>query len=240
MKTFIWLVLALNLGFCCISKAQLPIKENQDLYFDVWVKEHRPIKKEALLQANTIADVIPGYPVNWISDYSSIEITTVSKGTKLKAVSSNSVLTAEQKKLLNNLMIGSELIVEVFYAEKNDVTKIKEPRKMHTEFTISPEMNASYVGGMKFLMSYLKENAINKIPKNLVKTFKQSAVIFTVNEEGVVTGSTISKTTGDKATDRLLLDALSKMPKWMPAKTKDGKSISQVFEFTIRSASEGC
>jgi TonB family protein len=137
-------------------------------------------------------------------------------------------------------MIGSELIVEVFYAEKNDVTKIKEPRKMHTEFTISPEMNASYVGGMKILMSYLKENAINKIPKNLVKTFKQSAVIFTVNEEGVVTGSAISKTTGDKATDQLLLDALSKMPKWMPAKTKDGKSISQVFEFTIRSASEGC
>lgn len=240
MKNFVLSFSALFIISFGSLNAQLKLNPPQDLFYDIWVKQNRPLKPDQLKGVNTVVELIPGYPVNWINDYSSVEISTIVNGKKQSAVSSNTVLNTKQKDLLNNLSIGSEIIVDIIYYEKNDISKQKEQRKMHTVFTVSPEINASYIGGMKMLMTYVKENIMPQIPPNVVKKIKQSVISFIVDENGNVISPSITKTTGDKETDRLLKEALIKMPLWLPAKTKEGAPIPQVFELSLRGPNEGC
>jgi len=43
----------------------------------------------------------------------------------------------------------------------------------------------------------------------------------------------LSKTSGDQKTDKLLLKAINKMPKWKPAENSDGIKVKQEFEFSV-------
>ena len=61
---------------------------------------------------------------------------------------------------------------------------------------------------------------------------------FTVNEEGEIVDAKISTPSKDPKIDQLLLDALSKMPKWIPAEDSKGLKVKQ--EFTFRTINNGC
>ena len=50
----------------------------------------------------------------------------------------------------------------------------------------------------------------------------------------------VSKSSGDAATDKLLLKAITKMPKWKPAETTDGTKVKQAFEFSVNNDTPGC
>ena len=83
------------------------------------------------------------------------------------------------------------------------------------------------------MTQYLRENAINKIPETTSKQLQQVIVGFTVNEEGKIANVQISKTSGDPNTDKLLLEAINKMPKWRPAEDSKGVKVKQEFEFSV-------
>ena len=57
--------------------------------------------------------------------------------------------------------------------------------------------------------------------------------MFTVNEEGDVVDAKISKTSGDLLTDKLIVEGISKMPKWKPAKNSKGEKVKQDFIFNV-------
>ena len=61
-----------------------------------------------------------------------------------------------------------------------------------------------------------------------------------MTEEGKIADATISKSSGDAATDKLLLKAITKMPKWKPAQTTDGTKVTQEFEFVVYDSKSGC
>ena len=100
--------------------------------------------------------------------------------------------------------------------------------------TVVPEIEAEYIGGYQELIKYLKVNVIDKISEPSVTAirfqppFQSAKVIFTVNEEGKIVNATISKTSGDAKTDKILPDAINKMPKWKPANEK-GIKVKQEF-----------
>ena len=96
--------------------------------------------------------------------------------------------------------------------------------------TIVPETEAEYPGGFEHLSSYVTESVINKISdKSTSENIQWAIVSFTVNEEGQVFDAKMSRSSSDIKIDKLLLDAINKMPKWKPAKNYLGLTVKQTF-----------
>lgn len=202
----------------------------------------RLVKKEKLSDAKSIGDVIPGYPVNWISSYVSVEISGITNGKMVKASSTNANLSAEQKKLINEADLGTDLIADVKYSYVVPVCNTVEKNHMHTAITLIPEKEAEFSAGKDNLKKYLKENGINKISEMYFRQFKQVVVKFTVNEGGEIIDAKMSKTSGDAKTDKLILDTINKMPHWKPAENSKGLKVKQEFELIINKGNmnDGC
>lgn len=213
---------------------------SQNLSYEVRGRYTRPVTMGKLNEAKLISDFIPGYPINWITDYVSVEILATSNGKTMKAMSANDVLSTEQKKFLTTADLGTGIIIDVKYKSKNIVTSNIENNIMNVSMVVVPEVEAEYIGGQQKLKKYLNENIINKFSEANRKQLQQTIakVIFTVNEDGEIVNVKIISTTGDSKTDKLLVEAINKMPKWSPAENSKGIKVKQEFEFIIRNS--GC
>lgn len=209
-----------------------------NLGFEIHGKYSRLIKKNLLNEPNIISDFIIGYPVNWVTDYTSVEILVINNGKTTKAKGINEMLTSEQKNLLKMAEINSDILVNISYKSMNSITKNMDDSKVNMAFTVVPEIEAEYIGGYQKLKSYLKEKAILEISRTTPREFQHGEISFTIDEEGNSTNVILSKPSGDSITDNLLLEAIKKMPKWKPAENLDGAKVKQNFIF-IMSAS-GC
>jgi len=90
------------------------------------------------------------------------------------------------------------------------------------------------------MRNYLKENAISKITEAASKKIKPAIVRFIINEDGAIAKAQISTTTGDDDTDKLLLEAINKMPNWKPAEDSKGKKVKQEFVLSVGPQRGGC
>ena len=61
----------------------------------------------------------------------------------------------------------------------------------------------------------------------------QSTIYFVINEAGKVENTLLTQSSGDTEIDEILLQLLSKMPKWTPAKNAEGKTVKQKFALKI-------
>ena len=212
----------------------------QELRYEVYGRYRRPIKKEKLSEAKLISDVVPGYPVNWITKYLSVENQGISKGKTVKALSTNEALSTEQKDILSAVDLGSDVIVNVKYDYMNPVTNNIEKSIIHVSLTAVPEIEAEYIEGKEQLVKYLKENSQTKIFEITPKQFQSISIRFTVNEEGEIINANVFRSSAEPKIDKLLLDLINKMPKWKPAKNENGIKVKQDFEFTINNKMNGC
>ncbi len=215
-------------------------------YYDWMV--HGKIKKEMLADAKEMFDVIPNYPKNYfgaLMDYVSVEISGICDGKKISAVSSNEVLTAEQKNLLNSTDLGSDLIITIKFSYKdpaNDVYgtggRVKEFRPFMV--MVVPEIEAQYPGGYNKMAEYIRENIVNKTSDTTAAKKAMNAIIdFTIDEEGKIIGAKLVRTSTDSKIDELIMEAANKMPKWSPAQNSKGIKVKQVFSFPVRRGA-GC
>jgi TonB family protein len=198
----------------------------------------RSVKKEKLNEVKTLGDILPYYPVNWITSYDSVRIIIRQNGKVVSAKGKNVELTQAQKEILGNAELFSEIEINVWYKFKEPYFKQTEKNHMHVKLTVAPETEAEYAEGKQQMMKYLKEKAVNKIDTSSKDTWKVK-IKFTINEEGNINDAKLVTSSGDKKTDRLFLEAINKMPKWKPAKTSEGKKIKQEFEFTA-GRGQGC
>jgi TonB family protein len=206
---------------------------SQDLMYEVRGKYDKPIKKEALTEAQLLGDFIAGYPSNWVKDYISVEISTKENGDTHKALSLSETLSDEQKNILSKVDLSTEIEINVWYKYPNSITDKLENRNVFVKMTVIPEVEAEFMGGYKQLKQYLKRQMIDKIAKKTPDEFQKGKVVFTVNEQGKITNAEIGLSTGDKKTDMLLLKTICKMPKWKPAQNAKGKNVKQRFEFSM-------
>ena len=212
-----------------------------ELYYEVHGGASYSIIKEKLNDANSLKDFIPSFPINWIDEYISVEIISTSNGKLKKAVSANDALSSEQKNILRSSDLATEIEINVKYKYKNAATDAAEIGIINISaviVTAVPETEAEYIGGYPQLAKYLHVNAISKISESALMHFQQGAVIFTINEFGEIINAKISRTTGDIKTDKLLVEAINKMPRWKPAINSKGVKVKQVFEFTV--GNNGC
>ena len=133
--------------------------------------------------------------------------------------------------------MASDITINVKYNYKDPLTNIIENNNMHISLTIVPEIQAEYVGGHQQLIKYLKEKSSGIIPEKTANKINL-AIRFTINEGGEISNAKISGTSGDSKTDKLLIEVISKMPKWKPAEDSKGIKVKQEFEFRI--GNTGC
>jgi TonB family protein len=208
------------------------------LMYDVHGAYDHPVKRNKLNNAVYISDFIEDYPVNWITEYMSVEFIANNNGKEMRTVGKNNILNADQRNFLKRIESGTPLEINVKYRYRNSVTDNLENYQMHTKLMVIPEIEAEYIGGDYKLRNYLWVNAIQNISKSAGNALKPTVVKFTVSETGEIINSKIYKSSGDEDTDILFLNAINKMPKWKPALDENGKNIKQEFEFRV--GNDGC
>jgi TonB family protein len=206
---------------------------SQDLSYSVQGKYVHPVTKETLNKAESMKDIIPYYPSNWIAGYSKVEISASQGGQEMMAAGTNETLVTKQKSILNSVDFGTDIVINITYTTKNPLTGNIYTGEMNYSATVIPETEAEYTGGYPEMAQYLKENAIDKISEEASAKFQQAKVEFTVDEEGEIANALISQTSGDQETDELLLNVINQMPKWKPAEDTKGRKVRQDFEFTV-------
>ncbi|MFN8359068.1 MAG: energy transducer TonB [Candidatus Kapaibacterium sp.] len=205
----------------------------QNLNFDVHAAYSTSVKTHTLANAQSVADIIPQYPSEWIKNYAFVEVIVKKNGAITKAAGKNSVLSTEQKTILRSADIGSEIAISIGYTEKNAVTENTQSATLHYEATVIPEKEAEYQGGYQQLSAYIQEHAINKISDKNSKDFKPVVVKFTVNERGEIANAHVAQSSNDAKIDKTLLQVITKMPKWRPAETAKGVKVKQEFQFNV-------
>ncbi len=197
-----------------------------------------PITNEKLNDAKTMIDINPGYPASWVNDYISTEVVTTSNGKVMTSTGFNDMLTSEQKNNLSTADLGTDIVVDVNYNYKNSATDAVEMHTVHFTVTVIPEKEAEFPGGHQEMTQYLLDNAINKIPEPDSKKIQHTLVRFTVDEQGKIANAQIFTSSGDQKIDNMLLKAINRMPKWIPAENSNGEKVKQEFEFSVGSG--GC
>ena len=223
--------------------------EELKVWYAVQSRFTKSLVKEKLNGVEKLDDFIEYYPVNWIEKYDSVVLTAYQEEQKTSLVSKNNVLTKSQIKLLSSLDYSSRIEVNVFYKEKNVVTKKMESSQMRRSFTIVSKYPAEYKTGYDSLIYYLRTNSENDIELSKVAPLKVGpdsleipgpvSVLFVVNEEGKTENVRIERTSGDANTDALLQKLVANMPLWNPAKDANGKFVKQECSFSVTESKFG-
>lgn len=189
------------------------------------------ILKSELIGIQFIGDFISGYPRNWIKNYLSVEVLAQCDGQLKSAISPDDQLSAAQKDLLKSVDIGSDIIVNVSYKEKNTITGVVQNEEINLSMIVVPDVEAQYKGGQEAMKQYFIESGIDKISQSLTEQSKLALLRFKINEDGEVSNAEVFISSGDPFKDELLLSVLQKMPKWKPAMDANGRLVKQTFEF---------
>lgn len=214
-------------------------ERQQTLFYSVKSGYKYSITDQQLKKAKLITEVIPNFPINWISDYKSVEIVANNNGIVNKAIGPNEKLTKEQMKLLHSLEVSDNISIKVNYKKDNAATGKIEVRQMNADITIVPEVEAEFIGGYGKMIDYLKENSMDKIQANQMDAMPVFSLTFIVNKEGKTEDIHMIETTGDQKIDQLLEGLIANMPEWKPAQNSEGESVKQKFEFSI-GMMDGC
>lgn len=194
----------------------------------------RAITEEKLKTVNKIDDIIDNYPSNWISDYNSVTISASINGEIIEITGPDDNLTIEQKNLFKN---ASSFLLVVQYQRENDNGEIQN-RQMNVPLVVTPEVEAEYVGGYEKMIKYLKKNSLSQINNKGFTHLPQPSISFVVSKDGIIENVKLKDTSRDKEIDQLLIEVVKTMPKWSPAKNKNGLAIEQ--EFTLNIGQDGC
>lgn len=218
------------------------IANGSEVFYYVESRYKQKVTFENLKKANSISEIIPYFPSNWITNYVSVDISTVNNEQEITAVSHSNLLSEEQKSILDAAEISSVIHINVKYKSENAATGIIEIREMNVSLTVIPDKEAEYIGGYDQMIEYLKDNSIDELEASKVDLFQRLSIIFTVNEKGQTENIKLNNTSGDKEVDGLLMELIDKMPKWEPAQNADGQTVKQEFEFvfSLGSGMYGC
>jgi TonB family protein len=185
--------------------------------------------------------IYPDGGYDLIVDYIGIEISAVCNDKVVTSESSTGELTLTQKNILNAVKFGDRVNIKVKfkYKSKGKMKQDQEIIEGYLGVTVMPEVEAEFPGGFKQITAYLMENVFSKMSDaNAYKKLQRVIVKFTVNEQGEIVNVKLLYTSNEPKLDKLIVDAIYQMPKWIPAKDSKGKNVKQ--EFTIPFGREGC
>ena len=199
------------------------------------------LRKTDFTQVNAVNP--KDYNYNKIVDYVSVEISGSGNGKVMSAQSLGNQLTREQKQILQTADLGTDINIKINFKFKNQAVKSagteNEICEGNLAVAVVPETEAEYPGGFVQLSDYFNKNVFSKISgDSATDKILNASVKFTINEDGRITNTKISRTSTDPQIDKMILEQTAKMPKWIAAKNSEGVKIKQ--EFTIPFGGPGC
>jgi TonB family protein len=168
-------------------------------------------------------------------------ITTTQNGKLVHFKTINSQLLNVQKEILNSVDIGAEIEVVMQYKYKAFVNGIDHNIKRYATYivTTTPATEASFKNGYEGLSEYITQSIFKNFnAKTSIEKIRNVIIKFTVNNNGVVDKVSLKNPTQNYSINKLILQALTNMPAWQPAKNKDGNHVNQ--QFTIPLGYPGC
>jgi len=206
-----------------------------DQSFELYYNAHKiypplSMTKAAFSEAETLLDINPYYKPSWVKEYISVTVTAIQEGKKQTAKGIDNKLNTDQRSLLMNADIGTEVMVIVDYIPDNNL-KQNEARLFEFVLTREPEQDAQFKGGDDDLKQYLKVSAMDKLSKDNFRKNHLTAVQFTIDESGKVTEAHVAESSGDENVDNVLLQSICKMPDWIPASFENGTKVKQEYVF---------
>jgi TonB family protein len=215
------------------------------------------LQKENLVGTQSVNDVLmsmyryPDYVQEWTAQlkYLLVEVVGICEGKERRSVAKGGVFSADQTEIFSKSDVGRLLKINVEYMELvssiNPSSDPNEVKRMRLHITVRPAVEAMYPGGYAEMVTYLRNSVYAGLgnesdPADEIKTkVEQSAVTFIVNEEGTVTDAKIERSSSNDDIDRLILDAVKKMPKWSPAAAASGIKVKEVLSVSLTTRA-GC
>ena len=175
-------------------------------------------------------------------DYQSIDITIKNNGIKRHATGNSHALSPEQKQLITSADLGTEVLIHIKFKYKDFVSDVdgdKGIKDVEYVLTVIPDQEASMNGGFEKFTDYLSQNLLTSFPgkKNLEK-IEQAAVRFSVSKKGEIESPQLIRSSGDAKIDQAIIQVISKMQAWKPAKNAVGLNVPE--EFTLLFGNTGC
>jgi hypothetical protein len=217
------------------------LSHDERMLLDAQLKQRNPLQRNLIYPD----EFFTGSPESYsnILYFTSMDITTMSKGVVMISKSTSSVLTNEQKSILKAADPGSDIHIKIRFKYKNQGTisyyDLGQEKEGDYTVTVTPATDAEYPGGFNEITNYILKNFFSKIPDN--SSFYRNpipVVRFLINEDGHLSNIRISRTSTDSKVDKLLIDVISKMPEWKAAKNAEGKNVKM--EYSIALGNEGC
>jgi len=209
----------------------------QETMMSVRNEQYRTIHINEVSEAKTISDINPGYPASWINDYISVEVVSTNQGETFSNVSKAPIFTSDQIEVLKKGELGTEIEIKVTY--KPDHAINSSVKELEFAYTIVPDVEATYPGGIDGMEAFVKEHVFSKLENMESSKLEVASVRFIIDETGKVANAQISNSSKDDKADQLILEAFHSMPLWSPAKNITGETVSQQFVFAIGS-NMGC
>lgn len=213
------------------TKEVIDIKNDLDLVYDVSNRFIATITKEDLHKATTISDLVPKGATDGIVSFREVKIGIVSTKNDVFAKGNSGQLNQKQLKMLQSANYSQDYYIEAFSQEKNETTGKTEEQCFVYYVSIIPEKEASYPGGKKAVIKFLKNECKNKVGIIKKDGLKPGRVCFTVKSNGMINDMRITATCGYDEVDQELLKAVSKLGNWTPAQNSKGENIDQDFIF---------
>ncbi len=221
----------------CASQMQ-PNPVDREIFYLLKGRPHRTITQGRLLDAQSLDELFPDYPYQWIKSYNSVKISHSSFDQTLSEAGTDQRINKAQKKLLQSAELSSEITIEVNYQTENSVTQELDDREMKITFVIIPEFEAQYPGGEEELERFLKVNSQSKITPEQQQDLWMARVSFWVDEKGKPGNSELVISSGYPDLDDDLIKLVKKMPNWEPAKDANGENVRQKLYLLI--GTDGC
>tara|TARA_B110000503_G_scaffold142690_1_gene240377 strand:- start:2714 stop:3481 length:768 start_codon:yes stop_codon:yes gene_type:complete len=208
-----------------------------DLSNELWQRFQMPSNEREVLN-NKLRYTI-GYQLNSNTSYASLvkvvssTIKVTVDGNESSAKNTGAMLGKEQKQMLKSLRNGDEFDVLVQF-EHLGADQNGRSIEASTFVTILPHQAADFTGGISAFNAYLEENLISKIRED--KSFgaiDKAMVSFWVDKKGSISKVKLIRAATNERADRLILDVLSQMPNWIPAKTIRGEIIEQEVKYSF-------
>jgi hypothetical protein len=179
---------------------------------------------------------------NMVIDYESVQIIATCYGKTLTARGNGDALSFEQKNILNMADAGSDLVIKIRFRFKPGKTAAsmitREVVEGNLTLTVLPEIEAEFPGGYLQVADYFKKTLKEKTGKSKAEN---ASIKFTVGENGVAANARIGISSGNIKTDKILLEAITNMPKWKPAKNSKGIAVKQEFHVMLGAQpADGC
>lgn len=206
--------------------------EAQEMYYVFTERSVVGVSQQELRDATYFSEIHERYHADWIAEYLTTDIAVVQDGMSSHALGSSGTLTSEQKELLANAPVGSSVLINVEYLPANNLSK-NEPKRLDYVFTVVPTTLAEYPGGEASRNTYLDASIAQVLTDTQRDSLEVARLQFTISADGSVEDVKLMESSGDAATDAILIGSFCNMPAWKPGKTADNENVAQSVIFFI-------